>query len=42
MSIDMNQYLGAYLDEATDNLQQLNDLIMEMGRYSGIEASQVQ
>ena len=28
MSTDMSQYLGAYLDEATDNLQQLNDLIL--------------
>lgn len=28
MSTDMSQYLGAYLDETTDNLQQLNDLIL--------------
>ncbi|MCF4150637.1 chemotaxis protein CheA [Dethiosulfovibrio sp. F2B] len=28
MSTDMSQYLGAYLDEATDNLQQLNELIL--------------
>ncbi len=30
MSTDMSQYLGAYLDEATDNLQQLNDLILSV------------
>ncbi|PIE54285.1 MAG: chemotaxis protein CheA [Dethiosulfovibrio peptidovorans] len=28
MSTDMSQYLGAYLDEATENLQHLNDLIL--------------
>ena len=34
--MDMSQYLGAFLDEADDNLQRLDDLLLnyQIGRAS--------
>ncbi|WP_286934863.1 MULTISPECIES: chemotaxis protein CheA [Aminobacterium] len=33
--IDLNQYLGAFLDEATDNLLHLDDLLLEIEKDQG-------
>ena len=38
-SMDMNQYLGAYLDETSEQLQSLNELLLALESGSGDEGS---